>query len=220
MIAEELVLFMAVKLTSDAPVYNWDPEKVKSIRLRISGDKLNPYTKPKHALALKQVILGKDAKPGEVNLVELKTKGADDETIEVPLAYLTHGTDYQKEVNLILHAESTVELKLVQGTGPLYVLANHVVSAPNFEELDDEEAEEAEEGDDGDVEMDAEDTGTKVNGVVKNGDTAIANEKKRKTDDSVNGDLKKVKMVEGVEVAVEVRAEDNPVAAVDEKAAE
>jgi len=177
--------FLVAKLTKEKPVYLWDPEKTEEL-FRHNGEK---FLHPRHALSLKRAILGSEAVEGELNLVEVKTKIFNGDDVETPLAYLKSGDQYQTQLNVVI-PDSIVELKLVKGTGPVHILGHHVVSAPN-EDIDDDDVEEGDVDLADEFEVDEGRPTPEVNGL--NGISPTSNEKKRKNDGNVNGDVKKFK---------------------------
>jgi len=90
-----------------------------------------------HTLHLKSATLGKEAKAGERNIVELETKSFDGETLNLPVASLELGKTENFSLDLELTNEIPVTFRLIEGSGPVHILAQHLVEFPADE--DDEE---------------------------------------------------------------------------------
>lgn len=94
-------------------------------------------------LIIKQICLGVEAKEGEFNVVQAETKVNEKEMIKIPIAVLKVGETRVLRPNVEFPSAS-VTFKLIQGTGPVYIYGQHVVSETMEEEWyqDDVEAEE------------------------------------------------------------------------------
>jgi len=90
-----------------------------------------------HTLHLKSVTLGKEAKAGERNIVEIETKSFNGETLNLPVASLELGKTENFSLDLELTNEIPVTFRLIEGSGPVHILAQHLVEFPADE--DDEE---------------------------------------------------------------------------------
>lgn len=89
-----------------------------------------------NSLILKTAVLGK-AVDGERNLVAIKTIGYQNKEFEQPIFSLTLGrTDMVSGLDLTLASDHnpTVEFKLVDGTGPVYITCTHMVEMPSADE--------------------------------------------------------------------------------------
>ena len=84
-------------------------------------------------LIIKQICLGVEAKEGEFNVVQAETKVNEKEMIKIPIAVLRVGETRVLRPNVEFPSAS-VTFKLIQGTGPVYIYGQHIVSEAMEEE--------------------------------------------------------------------------------------
>lgn len=95
-------------------------------------------------LIIKQIILGYEAAEGEFNVVQAETRSEDKE-IKIPIAVLKAGETRTLTPNLEF-PHSSVTFKLIQGSGPVHIHGQHIISETDMEEVYYEEEEEEGEG--------------------------------------------------------------------------
>lgn len=116
------------ELSSSNPLYVWD-----------MGD--DSDDEDGHSLCynllLRQAVLGTKAMDGEVNVVALETVGALASAIEQPLFRLKAGHVDQCQLDiLITHPGS--RLRLVEGSGPLFIWGQHLIDLATDEDFSEE----------------------------------------------------------------------------------
>jgi len=141
-----------------------------------------------HSLVVKTAVLGAKAVEGERNIIALKTKGYHDKEFEQPIFSLTLGkTDMIPNLDLPITTRDnqTVEFKLVEGSGPVFITCSHVVEVPTPDEgpalIAGSDEEEDEDASDEDMTEDAEAAG-KGKGKAKNGKAAASSAEKDEVD--------------------------------------
>ena len=128
----------------------------------------------KHTLLLKTATLGKDANPDERHIVQLETVNFAGENVVQPILSMTAG---MCQLNIGFGHEIPVTFTLIDGSGPLYLSAQHTVEFP--EEIDEEPT-----VTDTEIEPELEDEGT----ITKKRKSAAKNRvKRRKFDNEANG---------------------------------
>lgn len=102
-----------------------------------------------HKLVIKQILLGRDAKEDEFNVVEVSTN-SEYGTAKLPIAVLKVGDTRAVRPDLEFPAYSTT-FKLIEGSGPVYLHGSHILMAIENEGefTDDEQAEEDTDEEDG-----------------------------------------------------------------------
>lgn len=106
--------FWGCTLSKDEKEITWDPElEDKDGELLI------------HSLYVKQACLGVDAKAAERNVVEVETVGYNENTMKMPFISLT--LELNDQCSLDLGFSRPIKLRLVQGSGPINISAQHVV---------------------------------------------------------------------------------------------
>lgn len=127
--------FWGVELSEKKKEVVWDPEKEdEEDDLDTSG--------LTHFLFLKQAVLGKNAKDGERNLVEITAEDFDGNSISLPLLSLKMGLN--ESTVLDIGASPPISLKLVSGSGPVCLTGQHALEMTEDDlDLLDDEAEES-----------------------------------------------------------------------------
>lgn len=103
--------FFGVTLKGAKSYESWDPE----------ADGAN-VIKESHKLVIKQVLLGPEAKEGEVNVLEVQT-----EHWGVPVAVLKAG-GAKNQILLDLTFSNLISFHLLQGNGPIHIIGHHVIT--------------------------------------------------------------------------------------------
>ncbi|XP_075986450.1 nucleoplasmin-like protein isoform X2 [Anticarsia gemmatalis] len=129
--------FYGVTLSSSHPVESWDPEAKAE------------YPRS-NKLLIRQALLGPDAKPDELNVVQVEAMSLQ-ETIKIPVAVLKAGEQRHARLD-IEFPDAPVTFTLVQGSGPVHLIGQHLLGAlvEEFEDMEEMEEEmlDEEEGDD------------------------------------------------------------------------
>lgn len=134
-----LQYFFTAKLTKENPNYNWDPAVLGKIiqgREGFHGSDL-----VRHTLHLNRAVLDEAAEIDDMNIIKVKTKDIGGAQIDVPVAYLKAGSNYQESLDVSL-PDTVVSLCLVRGSGPVHILGAHTVSVP-VDDMDDTDEEDA-----------------------------------------------------------------------------
>ncbi|XP_073970299.1 nucleoplasmin-like protein [Rhodnius prolixus] len=138
-------------LTLDKSKYKevWDPDMKASDKFE------SPGLRGEHTLLVKQIVLGPEAKEGEVNVVEVEAMGYKSD-VKFPIAVMKGGGAQSQAVLDLLFPDPPVTFHLSKGSGPVYLLGNHTVGTGELvgddddeedleDELDEEEMEDLEE---------------------------------------------------------------------------
>ncbi|XP_075229110.1 nucleoplasmin-like protein [Lycorma delicatula] len=135
--------FWGMTLDKAQAAETWDPER---------GTDPNESTglRGEHTLLVKQIVLGADAKDGEVNVVEVEAMGYRQD-MKFPIAVMKGGGASQSVLDL-LFPDPPVTFKLTKGSGPVHLLGNHSVGTGELGADDDEDDELDEELDEEDLE--------------------------------------------------------------------
>ncbi|XP_069986646.1 nucleoplasmin-like protein ANO39 [Penaeus vannamei] len=95
-----------------------------------------------HTLSIRQVVLGPEAKEGEVNVVELEVKGYKDQKHKIPVCVTKAGGSYVTGVDVLIEDTPAI-FRLTQGSGPIHLSGTHQVETTIIEDdMDDSLAEE------------------------------------------------------------------------------
>lgn len=111
--------FWGCELSKDKPTVSWTFEEEED-----DTDFLQ------HTLFLKHAILGKLEKAEEKNVIEIETKNFAGELIKQPIICLTGGKVDMVPLDLSFGHEIPVTFRLIEGTGPVYLSAQHLVEFP------------------------------------------------------------------------------------------
>ncbi|KAL1137669.1 hypothetical protein AAG570_009365 [Ranatra chinensis] len=103
-----------------------------------------------HTLLVKQVVLGADAKEGEINVIEVEAMGYRSD-VKHPIAVMKGGQQSQAVLDL-LFPDPPVTFHLVKGSGPIHLLGNHTVGTGELVGDDDEDEDLEDELDEEDIE--------------------------------------------------------------------
>ncbi|XP_026499425.1 nucleoplasmin-like protein isoform X1 [Vanessa tameamea] len=129
--------FYGVTLSSSHKSETWDPEAKAE------------YPRS-NKLLIRQALLGPDAEPDELNVVQVETMCLQ-ESIKIPVAILKVGETRQARLD-IEFPDAPVTFTLIQGSGPVHLIGQHLLGAlvEEFEDMEEMEEEmlDEEEGDD------------------------------------------------------------------------
>ncbi|CAH4037010.1 nucleoplasmin-like protein isoform X2 [Pieris rapae] len=129
--------FYGVTLSSSHQSETWDPEAKAD------------YPRS-NKLLIRTALLGPDAKPDELNVVQVETMCLQD-SIKIPVAILKVGETRQARLD-IEFPDAPVTFTLTQGSGPVHLIGQHLLGAlvEEFEDMEEMEEEmlDEEEGDD------------------------------------------------------------------------
>ncbi|OWR52068.1 nucleoplasmin-like protein isoform X1 [Danaus plexippus] len=129
--------FYGVTLSSSHQSETWDPEAKAE------------YPRS-NKLLIRQALLGPDAKPDELNVVQVETMCLQ-ESIKIPVAILKVGETRQARLD-IEFPDAPVTFTLIQGSGPVHLIGQHLLGAlvEEFEDMEEMEEEmlDEEEGED------------------------------------------------------------------------
>uniref|UniRef100_A0ABD2XHR5 Nucleoplasmin core domain-containing protein n=1 Tax=Trichogramma kaykai TaxID=54128 RepID=A0ABD2XHR5_9HYME len=148
--AEEYLF--SIELNQDKTKEHWDPQPEQNEE---DGEDQNFGVDQK--LIVKMVILGKDAKVGEQNIVQIEAMGLKGK-FKTPIAILEMGKCPQILLDLSI-PDSPVTFELISGSGPVHIVGHNLL-ANNLDEYDqdvDEEEVEVNDYDDEDDEKDDKD---------------------------------------------------------------
>ena len=122
-----------------------------------------------HKLVIRQIVLGPEAKEGEVHVVEAEAMMYKD-SAKVPIAVLSKNGTSQIALDLSF-PDPPVTFGLKQGTGPVYLIGHHLIgtAAEEYEEIEDFDDEEGIEDEDDEITAsdDVNDDKQKKNGKAK-----------------------------------------------------
>ncbi|XP_026313630.1 nucleoplasmin-like protein isoform X2 [Hyposmocoma kahamanoa] len=129
--------FYGVTLSASHQSETWDPEAKAE------------YPRS-NKLLIRQALLGPDAKPDELNVVQVETMSLQD-AIKIPVAVLKAGETRHARLD-IEFPDAPVTFTLIQGSGPVHLIGQHMLGAlvEEFEDMEEMEEEmlDEEEGDD------------------------------------------------------------------------
>lgn len=132
--------FWGFTLSADKKECEWNPDMPKK--------QDRPAMKGMISLLLKQAVLGKEAKEGEVNIVEVEAVSTTGDTIKLPVLYLKGGSLHQQLMNVTL-PEPPAKIMLTSGSGPIHLTGVEKIDfkyaggdIEDDEDMDDEELEE------------------------------------------------------------------------------
>lgn len=129
--------FYAITLSSSHQSETWDPEAKAE------------YPRS-NKLLIRQALLGPDAKADELNVVQVETMSLQD-SVKIPVAVLKTGETRHARLD-IEFPDAPVTFTLIQGSGPVHLIGQHLLGAlvEEFEDMEEMEEEmlDEEEGDD------------------------------------------------------------------------
>ncbi|XP_014238911.1 nucleoplasmin-like protein isoform X1 [Trichogramma pretiosum] len=132
--AEEYLF--SIELNQDKTKEHWDPQPEQNEE---DGEDQNFGVDQK--LIVKMVILGKDAKVGEQNIVQIEAMGLKGK-FKTPIAILEMGKCPQILLDLSI-PDSPVTFELISGSGPVHIVGHNLL-ANNLDEYEDVDEEEVE----------------------------------------------------------------------------
>jgi len=160
-------------LSKDKTAEVWDPDMKPEVNDSAQG------FRGEHTLLVKQVVLGSEAKDGEVNEVEVEAMGYRSD-VKFPVAVLKGGGQHQAVLDL-LFPDPPVTFKLTKGNGPIHLLGNHSVgSGEGITEEEDEELEEEFEDEEITETPEKNNLAEKKRKLAQNNAGSVANAKKTK----------------------------------------
>ncbi|XP_024086029.1 nucleoplasmin-like protein ANO39 isoform X2 [Cimex lectularius] len=124
--------FWGVTLKKNKDKEVWDPD-MKAV----DGNE-SQGIRGEHTLLVKQIVLGADAKDGEVNVVEVEAMGYKSD-VRFPIAVMKGGGPQSQAVLDLLFPDPPVTFHLVKGSGPVHLLGNHTVGSELVGDDDEEE---------------------------------------------------------------------------------
>lgn len=139
--------FTGITLKGEKAAFTWDADGLKAETDEVVN------VENSHKLLIKQILLGPEAVDGELNVIQVESLTVNDR-LQIPIAVLK--ADGQRQISVDLEfPDSPVTFSLIQGTGPVYLLGQHLeqlqeeeVDMHEEEDLDEEE-DEAESEEDG-----------------------------------------------------------------------
>jgi len=78
----------------------------------------------KHSLCVRQIVLGADAKEGELNVIELECLGYEEKRQRVPVCVMKMGNTHVSKVEVFLD-DCVGTFHLVRGSGPVHLSGTH-----------------------------------------------------------------------------------------------
>ncbi|XP_029156353.1 nucleoplasmin-like protein isoform X2 [Nylanderia fulva] len=125
-----------ITLTGADAEETWDPEH------KNDDSDTAQHIGADQKLIIKMALLGPEAKPGELNVLQVEAMGLKG-PIKTPIALLEMG----KTVQIILDLsfpDPPVTFKLVKGSGPVHIVGHNLLGAhiEEFDDIDDEMEEE------------------------------------------------------------------------------
>uniref|UniRef100_A0ABD2XH25 Nucleoplasmin core domain-containing protein n=1 Tax=Trichogramma kaykai TaxID=54128 RepID=A0ABD2XH25_9HYME len=163
--AEEYLF--SIELNQDKTKEHWDPQPEQNEE---DGEDQNFGVDQK--LIVKMVILGKDAKVGEQNIVQIEAMGLKGK-FKTPIAILEMGKCPQILLDLSI-PDSPVTFELISGSGPVHIVGHNLL------DVDEEEVEVNDYDDEDDEKDDKNNKKRKVNSEIKKNGT-----KRSKIEDGV-----------------------------------
>lgn len=159
----------ALKLDKSGEATNiglWKP--MSSLRprsiLEMCGEEMpsSDSSMVRQSLHIERIILGKDAKDNELNLVSAEVNNAlapvEYRKSSFPMAYLTKGKEWQSSMHLsfpyhYFGSEVNVKFELTEGSGPVHIIGYHLVEPQPIDYPDDseDEAEEVTDEEEGEI---------------------------------------------------------------------
>lgn len=113
--------FWGCTLTRDRPSVEWS---------------YNSEAGERHSLVLKQSVLGTDAVMNQRNVVQVETLNFSNERVHLPLLSLTLGRNDMCSMDVNFDSDNPVTFRLVEGSGPVHVAAEHLVEYDEDEDDD------------------------------------------------------------------------------------
>ncbi|XP_013381744.1 nucleoplasmin-like protein ANO39 [Lingula anatina] len=90
-----------------------------------------------HVLYLKSAVLSTSAETGEDNVIEVETTDYSGSVLKVPIAFLNKGQKNMCHVDHSFDQNTPATFRLIAGTGPVFLTAQHQVEFPQDEEEED-----------------------------------------------------------------------------------
>ncbi|XP_034944215.1 nucleoplasmin-like protein isoform X1 [Chelonus insularis] len=130
----------------------WDPEHKND-----DTDGANQHFGVDQKLIIKMALLGPDAKPGELNVLQVEAMGLKG-PIKTPIALLERGKTEQIILDLSF-PDPPVTFSLARGSGPIHIVGHNLLGThmEEFDDLEDEMDEENIEDEDDDKDSEGED---------------------------------------------------------------
>ncbi|XP_014238912.1 nucleoplasmin-like protein isoform X2 [Trichogramma pretiosum] len=148
--AEEYLF--SIELNQDKTKEHWDPQPEQNEE---DGEDQNFGVDQK--LIVKMVILGKDAKVGEQNIVQIEAMGLKGK-FKTPIAILEMGKCPQILLDLSI-PDSPVTFELISGSGPVHIVGHNLldvdeeeVEVNDYDDEDDEKDDKEEDEDEEEIE--------------------------------------------------------------------
>lgn len=125
-------------MKGEKATFKWEPEALEA-----ETDEVLNSADNAHKLLIKQILLGPEAVDGELNVVQVEASSVRDK-VTIPIAVLKADRNPQVSVDLEF-PDSPVVFTLVQGSGPVYLLGQHLEQLQDEVDLHEEDIEEEEE---------------------------------------------------------------------------
>ncbi|XP_014293981.1 nucleoplasmin-like protein [Halyomorpha halys] len=138
--------FWGLTLDSNKKKEVWDPDRNPA-----SGGGDMQGFRGEHTLLVKQIVLGAEAKDGDVNVVEVEAMGYKAD-VKFPIAVMRGGSTQSQAVLDLLFPDPPVTFHLVKGSGPVHLLGNHTIGTGELVGDDDEDEDLEDELDEEDLE--------------------------------------------------------------------
>ncbi|XP_076659176.1 nucleoplasmin-like protein isoform X2 [Halictus rubicundus] len=141
--AEEYLYGITLEGANSSEV--WDPEHKND-----DADCTNQHFGADQKLIIKMALLGPEAKPGELNVLQVEAMGLKG-PIKTPIALLEMGKTAQIILDLSF-PDPPVTFTLVKGSGPVHIVGHNLLGThmEEFDDMDDEMEEENVDDDDDD----------------------------------------------------------------------
>ncbi|XP_011501656.1 PREDICTED: nucleoplasmin-like protein isoform X1 [Ceratosolen solmsi marchali] len=146
--AEEYLYGVTLDSAKTSEVWDHEPKNDESDS--------NQHFGVEQKLIIKMALLGPEAKPGELNVLQVEAMGLKG-PIKIPIALLEMGKTSQIILDLSF-PDPPVTFTLIKGSGPVHIVGHNLLAThiEEFEDMEDDEVE-VDNLDDEDDEKDAED---------------------------------------------------------------
>nr|BAN20278.1 conserved hypothetical protein [Riptortus pedestris] len=138
--------FWGLTLDSNKRKEVWDPDRNPPG----AGADMQGF-RGEHTLLVKQIVLGAEAKDGDVNVVEVEAMGYKAD-VKFPIAVMRGGGSQSQAVLDLLFPDPPVTFHLAKGSGPVHLLGNHTIGTGELVGDDDEDEDLEDELDEEDIE--------------------------------------------------------------------